>query len=300
VAAVDRSVVGASHAVYLVTLADGRACVARFATHPEHELRREVWVTERCRRAGVPAPRLLAADLAPSDGTAPVAVYERLPGEPGHAVVLSPRERVAVLEEMSRHAARIHAIKIPGVGTLAPCGNGYAGASGSWADHTQTALARRLAELPAGTLPAKLAATIRQRFAAARPAFAAAVPADGATSALVHGDFRLENALVARTPGGAPYVSAILDFEMGLAGDGAVDLAWLSYQDARNEGERAAVLSGYGASAADRQLRQRLLLYQVHYALGHLWWEVGFQDAAGATRVVQRISALLAAHGAVG
>ena len=29
---------GASHAVYLATLTDGRECVARFATHPDHAL----------------------------------------------------------------------------------------------------------------------------------------------------------------------------------------------------------------------------------------------------------------------
>ncbi len=294
VTAIDRSGVGASHAVYFVTLADGQECVARFATHSEHDLPREVWATERCRLTGVPAPRLLAADLAPTDGAPPVAVYERLLGKPGHQVALSADERAAVLEEMGRTAARIHAIRVPGVGELARRGDGYTGTVRSWVEHTQMAMERRLGELPAGTVPDELAAAIRQRFAAAQPVFEAAVPASALMSALVHADFRLENALIARDTAGRPHVSAILDFEMVMAGDGAVDLAWLYYQDGRNEADLAAILRGYGTSPSDPQLRERLLLYQVHYALGHLWWEVGFRDEAGAKEVLERIRSLLA------
>src|SRR5262245_12200528 len=154
-----RSPVGASHAVYLATLADGREGVARFATHPDHALARELWATERCRAAGLPAPRLLAADLAPAAGGPPFAVCERLPGQPGKRARLRSAERRAVLEELGRLAARLHAVRVPGVGALESrggvlggdqAGDGYAGTSGSWWEYARGALERRLAALPAG------------------------------------------------------------------------------------------------------------------------------------------------------
>jgi hypothetical protein len=54
VARLRRSPVGSSHAVHLATLADGREGVARFATHPDHALARELWATARCRAAAPP------------------------------------------------------------------------------------------------------------------------------------------------------------------------------------------------------------------------------------------------------
>ena len=311
VARLRRSPVGGSHAVYLATLADGRACVARFATHPEHDLARELWATERCRVAGVPAPRLLAADLAPRDGAPPFAVHERLPGRSGGRMALRPAQRRTVLEELGRLAARIHAVRVPGVGALEPVPRriqpgggpaegaspeGYRGASRSWWEHTREALERSLAALPAGALPAGLAAVVRRRFEEGRPALEAALPPGAAESALVHADFRLENTLLVRDPGGGVRVSAVLDFEMAVAGDGAVDLAWLCYEDGRDEADLVAILRGYGPPAGpDAGLRQRLLLYQVHYALGHLWWEISFSDRAGQARVLARLHRLLAA-----
>ncbi len=310
-----RSPVGGSHAVYLATLADGRRCVARFATHPEHDLARELWATERCRLAGVPAPRLLAADLSPASGGSPFAVHECLPGRPGARVALRPAQRRAVLEELGRLAARIHALRVVGVGALAPVADrppvdaggpavsgdggdgGYRGVSRSWWEHTRGALERNLSDLPAGTLPAGLAAVIRRRFQEGRPALEEALPPGAAESALVHADFRLENTLLVRDPGGGVRVSAVLDFEMVLAGDGAVDLAWLSYQDGRDEADLAAILRGYGHPSGPRSsgLRRRLLLYQMHYALGDLWWETGFRDLEGMARVLARLHHLVAA-----
>jgi aminoglycoside phosphotransferase (APT) family kinase protein len=313
VARLRRSPVGASHAVYLATLADGLQGVARFATHPDHALARELWATERCRAAGVPAPRLLAADLAPEGGGPPFAVHARLPGRPGRRVALRPVERRAVLEELGRLAARIHSVRVPGVGALEargdpragggplgdPAGDGYAGTSASWWEYARGALERRLADLPPGALPPELAAAVRRRFAEDRPALEAALPAGAPESGLVHGDFRLENTLLARDAAGRVHVSAVLDFEMVLAGDGAVDLAWLCYEDGRDEDDLAAILRGYGppsgGPAADGGLRRRLLLYQVDYALGHLWWKVGFGDRAGAARVLTRLRDLVAA-----
>jgi hypothetical protein len=51
---------------------------------------------------------------------------------------------------------------------------------------------------------------------------------------------------------------------------------------------------GYGAAASDRSLRRRLQLYQLSYALEHLWWLEDFADKAGVARVQERIRAILA------
>ncbi|WP_026924183.1 phosphotransferase family protein [Glycomyces arizonensis] len=55
---------------------------------------------------------------------------------------------------------------------------------------------------------------------------AGSVPAGGARSGVVHGDYRLDNLIVAGEPG-APRVAAVLDWEMATLGDPLVDLGML-------------------------------------------------------------------------
>jgi aminoglycoside phosphotransferase (APT) family kinase protein len=264
---------------------------------PEHDLARELWATDAARAAGVPTPRLLAAKLAPADGSPPLVVQEHVAGEPGHQAALEPGERAVVLAEMGAIAARVHAVVLPGAGQLRAVDAGYAGTSRSWAAFTVEALERRLGELAAlgdETVPAEMADAVRRRFAAGQPELEAAVPTGAPTSALLHADFRLQNAIVARDAAGVARVAAVLDFEMAMCGDGAVDLAWLTYQDACGRADAAAILRGYGVSATATGLRERLRLYQLHYALGHLWWKASFRDGPGAAEVIDRIRRLLA------
>lgn len=293
VVAIERTTVGSSHAVYLVTLPGGREYVARFATHHEHLLAREVWASECCRQAGLPVPRMLAADFAPSEASPPLAVYERMPGQPGHRVAMSPHERRGVFEQMGVIAARMHQLGVPGVGQLEWRGDGWVGAGPSWTTYTLAALERQKSRLPPDAVPSRMAIGIRRRCESAQAVLDAAVPPGAAASALVHGDFRLENTLLLRDAGGGVHISAVLDLEMVLAGDGAVDLAWLYYQDGQGESDITALLHGYGVGTLDPAMEQRLLLYQLRYALEHLWWMVEFQDAKGVAGVQERIWALL-------
>ncbi|HEY1180593.1 MAG TPA: phosphotransferase family protein, partial [Phytomonospora sp.] len=55
---------------------------------------------------------------------------------------------------------------------------------------------------------------------------AASIPDEGARTGIVHGDYRLDNVLVAGTPG-EPRVAAVLDWEMATLGDPLVDLGML-------------------------------------------------------------------------
>ena len=126
VVGIDRSAVGSSHAVYLVDLTDGRRCVARFATHPEHRLAQEVWASERCRQAGLPVPRFIAGAFTPADSSPPFVVYEYVPGVAGDSMSLTTDERASVLVQMGRIAAWIHRITVARTGairTLRPHGS---------------------------------------------------------------------------------------------------------------------------------------------------------------------------------
>ncbi|MDN3242552.1 phosphotransferase family protein [Glycomyces tritici] len=83
---------------------------------------------------------------------------------------------------------------------------------------------------------------------------AAAVP-DSGRSGIVHGDYRLDNMLVAGAPD-APRVAAVLDWEMATLGDPLVDLGMLGmYWHIRElpGGERAAgpIVAGAGYPAFD-------------------------------------------------
>jgi hypothetical protein len=80
---------------------------------------------------------------------------------------------------------------------------------------------------------------------------------------------------------------------MAVAGDGAQDLAWLHYQDGGRPAGLAPILRGYGADAGDPALRERLVLHQLDYALGHLWWLASFDDRPGVARIVACIRELL-------
>ena len=103
----------------------------------------------------------------------------------------------------------------------------------------------------------------------------------------------------ARTAHPALSVTARPRPQAALHGD--IDLTWLSYQDGRDKADLAAILRGYvqpsGPPTGPQSsgLRRRLLLYQVHYALGGLRWKTGFRDREGVARVLARLHHLVAA-----
>ncbi|MFD7311426.1 phosphotransferase family protein [Promicromonospora sp. NPDC059942] len=88
--------------------------------------------------------------------------------------------------------------------------------------------------------PQPLLDTLQERLADA-------VPDDGARSGIVHGDYRLDNVLVAGPPD-APHVAAVLDWEMATLGDPLVDLGMLGmYWDIHDLTQEAGVVGVAGA-----------------------------------------------------
>jgi aminoglycoside phosphotransferase (APT) family kinase protein len=292
--AIRKDTSGASHAVYFATLADGTEGVLRVAVQPEQDEGLEVWVAARCRGAGLPVADVLACRPRPgSDGPA-FLLTRRLPGCPGHAVPLTTPDRRAVLRELGAHLAAIHAVPVAGFGRLVRRGDAYAGPDTTLWDAVRRDFDARLERLPAAVLPPPRRRVLRARLVGARGLL------DRPRGALLHGDYRLKNTLLARGAGGWR-VSGIVDFELAAAGDPAQDLAYLLYSLRPDDpgipdaplGGVAAVCAGYGCPAPlEGGLRRRVLLYQLGHAVGHLFWEVSFRDAAGTARVLGRLAAL--------
>ena len=176
---------------------------------------------------------------------------------------------------------------MPGFGKLLPAAEGVAGSSNSLAEYVIGDVESCLERLPDEILSPERKNAIRERFAGAHAAL------DRSAGVLVHGDFRFKNILM-----DGLRVSASLDFEMAISGEPAMDLAWLLYSDGKDAQDLEAILKGYrdeGGPDLNPGMRKRLLLYELRYALEHLWWIVSFQDEPGISEVLDRIGRML--HG---
>src|SRR5205823_8620361 len=89
VVGIERDTVSGSHAVFFAALASGEECVVRIATHPEHDLARELWAMEQCGKRGVPVPAVLAAATTATGDTPPYLILRRVGGGPAHTASLT-------------------------------------------------------------------------------------------------------------------------------------------------------------------------------------------------------------------
>ena len=203
-----------------------------------HDMAREHRVISALADAPVPVPRTvdLVDDTADGHVTGTVFfVMEHVAG----AVLARPEQNAGYT------SGGLHALGLELATTLADL-------------HAVDPAAVGLADFgrPTGYLERQLA-TWRRQYDASRsremPALDAlqdalairlpAGPRDG-RGAIVHGDYRLDNAIVAGPPD-APHVAAVLDWEMATLGDPLVDLGMLGlYWDIN------AVTDGHGATSA--------------------------------------------------
>jgi len=205
-----------------------------------HDMAREHRVIAALQPTPVPVPRVVDLvddhDGAAGTGT-PFFVMEHVSGEvladPAQNATYSATELRALSLELAETLAELHRVDPAAVG-LADFGrpDGYLERQlRRWATQLDASRSRDVPALE------QLGARLREH-----------VPEQQAAG-IVHGDFRLDNAIVSREAGSAPRVAAILDWEMATLGDPTVDLGMLGlYWDIRALGEAAA---GVATSAVD-------------------------------------------------
>ena len=212
--------------------ANGRALV--FRSYPEGDARdivrnREWRVLELARAAGVPVASPVA--LTPSG-----IVVERVPGEARPRRLLCDERwaqaRSALVARVAEAAARLHAIEPPAFLPYEPELEGH----GSGPD---------LSGLPAAEAAVVMLERHLDRIGEPHPAIELGLrwlrrhlPAP-APPALVHGDLRLSNLIVAED--GRP---TLIDWELVHAGDGAEDLGWMCVRSWRFGSAQAALGCG--------------------------------------------------------
>jgi aminoglycoside phosphotransferase (APT) family kinase protein len=201
-----------------------------------HDMAREHRVIGALGPTAVPVPRALALH-DDSDGAAGTGTpFYLMSHEPGRALA-TPEQNAAftpgglrsVSLQLARLLAELHAVDPAGVG-LADLGrpDGFLVRQLTrWAKQYDGSRSRALPELD----------ELQERLRVDVPT--------SARPALVHGDFRLDNALVVQDPDG-PRISAILDWEMSTLGDPLVDVGMLGMYWSIRE-----VAPGAGASAVD-------------------------------------------------
>ncbi|MCT9818910.1 phosphotransferase family protein [Microbacterium sp. W1N] len=206
-----------------------------------HDMRREHRVISALAATPVPVP--VAVDVVDDVETAEVTgtvffVMERAPG-----AVISRRAQNAEFTaaglqrlggDLARHLADLHAVDPAAVGL------GDFGRPEGYLQRQLTTWRRQLDASRSRETPA---------LDALQDSLGAGIPSSGRTG-IVHGDYRLDNALVTGH-GDRPQVSAILDWEMATLGDPFVDLGilWLYWTIGEVEGIGDAVPSAVDTAA---------------------------------------------------
>ncbi len=205
-----------------------------------HDMAREFRVISALANSAVPVPAALAfrddADGVAGVGT-PFYLMEFVDGvvlsSPAANRPFDPEQLRELSFDLVRTLAELHAIDPATVGL-----DDFGRASGyldrqvrRWGEQYEKSHSRDLPELDA------LQSALREHVPETR------------SSSLVHGDFRLDNAIVRVDETGRPRIAAILDWEMATIGDSYTDLGLLGlYWDIRAISDQAAAVA---ASAVD-------------------------------------------------
>lgn len=274
---------GRSNLTYLLTHGSQRWVLRRpplgGLTPSAHDMGREYRVVDALQHTDVPVARtvVLCEDAAVIG--APFSVVSHVDG-----VVLRTAADLEPMaqEQLDRCAdalmaalARLHAVPYAEVG-LAGFGKpeGYLGRQvGRWRDQWSRVATRELADLE--RLHARLAES---------------VPAESGAS-VVHGDFRIDNAILA--PDRPDEVRAIVDWEMATLGDPLADLGLtLVYRDPAF----SSVLGGGAASAADRMPGRDDLAQSYAQASGRDLGDLAFYLALGYFKIAVIAEGIHARH----
>lgn len=230
--------VGQSNPTYLLRAGSGDYVLRR---KPEgvllksaHAVDREFRVQRALAGSGVPVPRMLALCEDDSVIGSMFYVMDHVegrsfvdPGMPG----VSASDRSAILEEMARVLAAIHAVDLAAVGLedYGPPGNYYERQLARW---TKQYRATQTGEIAA--------------MEALIDWLGAHMPPDDGQRTLVHGDYRIDNMLFAQD---GPECLAVLDWELSTLGHPYADLAGVIMQWQLPPGTEGRGLAGLDRAA---------------------------------------------------
>ena len=215
---VDLLAGGRSNLTYLLRLGDRPVVLRRpplgHVLPTAHDMRREHTVLSALAGSDVPVPAPLALCTDEDVIGAPFYLMEYVEGRvlrtPEDAVDVTPAEAGALSERLAEALAAIHRLDVDAAGLATSAARRDTWAASSSAGAAVGGLTPRRARRPYG-----------RGVRAARQAAGRAAARRG-LSGLVHGDFRLDNALVRLNP--EPEIAAVVDWEMSTLGDPLSDL----------------------------------------------------------------------------
>jgi aminoglycoside phosphotransferase (APT) family kinase protein len=197
-----------------------------------HQVDREYRVMKALEGTGVPVPRMKCLCEDPGVIGTKFYVMEMVPGRVFAETLLpslTPPERRAIYLDLARVLAKLHSVD-PGAVGLADFGrpgNYYERQIGRWTKQYEASKTEQIDAMD------KLMAWLPER-----------IPEQGET-VIVHGDYRLGNALIHPTE---PRIVAVLDWELSTLGDGLADLGYIC-QDYHGDSYNDAGLTGVDLGA---------------------------------------------------
>lgn len=247
-----------------------------------HDMGREFRVISALADTDVPVPRTYAHEAGTDVIGAPFYVMSFVEGRrlasAADAATLSAEDADAACEELVTTLARLHRVDPARVG-LADFGRpqGYVERQvRRWYAQWQSAVIRPLPEVD----------ELRDRLAAALPASQAA--------AVVHGDYRFDNVLLAPD---APRVAAVLDWEMATLGDPLADLGlMLVYWSEPGDGVRREIGVAPDVTSQPGYWSRRRVVERYAELTGYDLGELGFYVAFGCYKLALVLEGIHARH----
>jgi len=235
----EKFAVGQSNPTYRLTSPSGSYVLRRKPPgqllKSAHAVDREYRVQRALRDTAVPVPRMYA--LCEDEAVLGVAFYV-MDHVAGRNIVdpsmpdETPAMRGAVVAEMGRVLAAIHAVEpeAVGLGDFGPQGNYFARQLGRWAKQYEASATEAQPDMD------RLGEWLQ-----------GALPEDDGQRTLVHGDYRIDNLLFAQD---RAECVAVLDWELSTLGHPFADLAGVILQWQLPPGAEGRVLRGIDRAAA--------------------------------------------------